>query len=339
MKVISIGELLDSDLRVEFVINRILPEFGTAILGGAPGLGKSWLLLRTALDIATGSPWLGEIPSKRQNVLMVDEENAASLVMQRLKKLALAAQVDLRALPIFLVIGQGLNFSRKGSVAKLQKVIKRHKIGLVTIDSFVRVHDGEENSATEIARVMRGVKQVTQGVCSVLFTHHTRKPGAFANDRANSLRGSSDIRAFVDTQLTLSKIGGRLVVSHEKSRWCEGITPFGVRIADTSNGGVDVVSTGGSTFPSENATDSFIIGILEKATTTRKSMLPQAKAAGISVRTLDGRLKVLSNTGEIEKHPRIGRETPYGLPPKPANSHPVKGVAVQQASTGNNDGK
>ncbi|MDP7645215.1 MAG: AAA family ATPase [Anaerolineales bacterium] len=307
---------------VAFTIDQLLPHQGTLVLGGTPGIGKSWLLMRMALDVAAGQPWLGKFPVKQRTVLMVDEENARPLIRDRLGKLARGARQHLKKLPLILAIDQGVNFSRDSNVAELEKLVCKHDVGLVTIDSLVRVHDGDENSATEIARMARGLRRIVRCGCSLAFTHHTRKPRGFGNDRANSLRGSSDIRAFVDTQLTLSKTNGELVVSHDKSRWCEAIHSFGVRIGNLANGRVEVFSPGGANLTLSNGTDRFILDVLKTGTVTRKDMLPQAAAAGIPTRSLDRRLKALTRSGIIEKLPRVNRETPYRLKKKPGNSPP-----------------
>jgi hypothetical protein len=185
----------------------------------------------------------------------------------------------------------------------------------VIMDSLVRVHRAKENDSGEMAVVFGKLKQLMakhQGLAFV-FTHHTRKPSLAGGDAANSLRGSSEIRAFVDSQLALRKVEDGLVLSQEKARWAEPIKAISVRITNTANGGVEVKHAGIAQISESNATDTFIMDTLADGNVTRKQLVILANDEGIPTRTLDSRLKVLSSNNKIRKLPRTEGETPYEL--------------------------
>ena len=128
----------------------------------------------------------------------------------------------------------------------------------------------------------------------------------------------------MDTQLALRKTDEGLVVSHEKARWSEPIKPFGLRIADTANGGVEVIHTGAANRPVVNETDQFILDALDQGSVTRKALIELAEAEDIAMRTLDGRLRALVVQKMIRKLPRdANNETPYTLEGQPANLQPA----------------
>ena len=56
---ISAAELMDEPFNpTEYVVKGLLPK-GLSILGGAPKIGKSWLVLDLCVRIATGTPLWG----------------------------------------------------------------------------------------------------------------------------------------------------------------------------------------------------------------------------------------------------------------------------------------
>jgi predicted ATP-dependent serine protease len=312
----SIGELMEREIEVDYLIHPLVPRPSATVIGADAGTGKTWLTLRLAMDVALGRPWLGIFPTRQANVLVVDEENAIPLLKQRLEKLALGdGGLELSELPIHFAVDQGLNLSDARSVANLDAAISELGAGLVIMDSLVRVHRAKENDAGEMAVVFGTLKKLMANHEGLVFffNHHIRKPGMGNGDAANSLRGSSEIRAFVDTQLALRKTEDGLVLSQEKARWTEPIKAISVRITNTENGGVEVKATGAAQTSESNSTDSFIIDILSDGQLTRKQLVILAEGEGIPIRTFDSRLKYLSTHNRIKKLPRVGGETPYEL--------------------------
>ena len=59
LSAISGAKLMDLEfMPQEFVVRGLLPK-GLSILGGAPKIGKSWLMLELALRVAKGEPMWG----------------------------------------------------------------------------------------------------------------------------------------------------------------------------------------------------------------------------------------------------------------------------------------
>jgi archaellum biogenesis ATPase FlaH len=325
---ISIKTLLETDVRVEYVVEPLIPVGGAAVIGGDSGLGKSWLVLQLAIAVAAGKPWLGQFQTRQGSVLIVDEEDAIPLIKRRLDKLAPThAGLALETLPISFAVGQGLNLSDADSVSQLDKTIRECGAQVLILDSLVRVHRASENSASEMSGVFAKLKRLlaTHPGLTIVFTHHSRKFNLMnTGDVANNLRGSGDIRAFVDTHLALRKTDQGLVISQEKARWTEAIKPFGIRIADTPGGGVEVIHIGAANMPAVNLVDEFILDALIEGPVTRKNLLEMAAAENTPQRTLDGRLRALVQQKKIQKlrrHPN--GETPYALLEEVAESQAV----------------
>ena len=69
---------------------------------------------------------------------------------------------------------------------------------LFVFDSFIRFHQADENSASEMARVMSYLRELANAGASVLVQHHRPK------SEGSKYRGSSDIHAGVDTAFAMS---------------------------------------------------------------------------------------------------------------------------------------
>ena len=74
LSAISGAKLMDLEfMPQEFVVRGLLPK-GLSILGGAPKIGKSWLMLELALRVAKGEPMWG-METKQGTVLYYCLEN------------------------------------------------------------------------------------------------------------------------------------------------------------------------------------------------------------------------------------------------------------------------
>lgn len=77
LAVIDGETLMDTRLpRRSFCIETLLPE-GISMLGGAPKVGKSWMVLLLALQVAKGEP-LWNLPTKQGTVLYLALEDSQS---------------------------------------------------------------------------------------------------------------------------------------------------------------------------------------------------------------------------------------------------------------------
>ena len=86
LSAISGAKLMDLEFAPqEFVVRGLLPN-GLSILGGAPKIGKSWMVLDIGVRVAKGeSIW--SLPTKRGTVLYLALEDSRARIQERLCKL------------------------------------------------------------------------------------------------------------------------------------------------------------------------------------------------------------------------------------------------------------
>jgi replicative DNA helicase len=237
LKVLPISELLSEEVPdVKWMVDGIIPSNGFCMIAGDSGVGKTWLLLDLALSVASGRPWLGTLPTTKGPVLFIDEESGVALLKNRLLKLG--QKEDLRDLPICFSTLEGLKVDTEQGRAKLRGTIKKYGAKLVVIDSFVRIHGGDENSVVDISKVTEALSRIAREEdCAIVVAHHARKKGPSLNEPGDRLRGTSEIKAALDVHLFVSREkGGAIKIRHDKARFGKTVDPVLVRLNENGHG-------------------------------------------------------------------------------------------------------
>lgn len=259
---LSLSELISSTGAVDWTVEGLLPTRGVLLLAGEPGTGKTWLLLDLATAIATGSLWLGRFKVRRGNVLIIDAENDTPQIKERVKGLlrAKALEPDDESCPVKWSMNSQLKVDRSSDVDALKEYIRTENVDLIIFDSFIRFHDSDENDAKAMARVSAALREIITdtGVTIVLGHHHGKGYGR-ANDLGSRARGSSEIRASVDSQIDTKKIssktGREFVLEHIKSRYNQPEPSFKVFLEGAIESGI-YLTTGAIETRGEHNTES-----------------------------------------------------------------------------------
>jgi hypothetical protein len=180
-----------------WLIERLIPETCISVIAGYPASFKTWILLDIAISIATGNKFLGEFATKQNKVLIIDEESGERILQNRFKKLTTSQDLNIE-----IVSYSGFNLRNSDEV--IQYCLK-NDIKVIIIDSLIRVHSGDENSATEMAKVFSDLQNFKKNNLSLIIAHHNRKLGKNISNPSEDMRGSSEILAFVDAAISVKK--------------------------------------------------------------------------------------------------------------------------------------
>jgi len=310
LKALPISELLSEKVPdVKWIVEEIIPSNGFGMIAGDSGVGKTWLLLDLALSVASGRPWLGTFPTIKGPALYIDEESGIALLKDRLLKLGY--KEDLRDLPICFSTLEGLKVDTEQGRAKLRGTIKKYGAKLVVIDSFVRIHGGDENSVADISKVTEALSRIAREEdCAIVVAHHARKKGPALNDPGDRLRGTSEIKAALDVHLFVSREkGGAIKIRHDKARFGKTVDPLLVRLKEKEDGQLRLEAVREAVAKVEKAERA----IMERVTGAKLHVLKSelvrvCKEKNISARTAGTALARLEEEGRIQATKVVERD-------------------------------
>jgi RecA-family ATPase len=232
---ISYDDLIKKDMpEVRWLIKDVLPINSLIILAAPTYHYKTWILLEFARAIAGKQSLFNkfEVPEKK-GVVIVNEEMWEGTIQSRV--LALPHQEA--DLPILFYNQQTVKIDNEEHTKALIKACKDVDAGIIIFDSFVRIHNLDENSASDMRKAFEFLTMFTKEGIATLVTHHHRKPpvqygASKAKDDINSMRGSSDIAAMADCVWGVKKTDqeGSFVLMNFKQRMQEPVKPFKVSI-------------------------------------------------------------------------------------------------------------
>lgn len=219
-KSVSLSELMAMEFSdLEWLVEPLVPAEGNTAVSGDSSVYKTWMMLEIAVTVATGGILFDKFVTTQNAVLVVDEENGNRLLQKRLRKLQ--TKYDL---PVYFITLKGFKLDKE-NVRRILEDCKGKGIKLVIFDSLIRIHDKNENESQDMAKVLGLLKGFNKEGIAVIFTHHNRKQGLFRNP-SQDMRGSSDIRAFVDCHLAVERKSDCVHITQTKLRQAEEIKPF-----------------------------------------------------------------------------------------------------------------
>ena len=193
------GETL-MDTRLEptrFCIDTLLPQ-GITILGGAPKIGKSWLVLDLCVRIAKGeSVW--DMPTTKGTTLYLCLEDTLRRVQERLNCIT-------DDVPSNAFFATSAHTIAEGLCDEIRAFVKEHPDTVfVAIDTFQIVRNsGADTSYGNDYDEIRQMKRLADELnISLLLVHHLRKQGD--SDPLNKLSGTTGIVGAVDSVFVLDK--------------------------------------------------------------------------------------------------------------------------------------
>ena len=220
---ISLSELMDKQFSDDiWTVDHLILENGINCIAGRPKSGKSFVVLQMAKNVAEGSPVFGKYKTKKSNVLLITKEDSLRLLKKRL--LGLGANNNL---PIAFSIDASIYLDTDLYLNSIIHKCFDLNAKIVIFDSFRRFMHGDENNSADVTKLHWFFKQLNETGITVIFIHHFRKGKEISID---SIRGSSDITAMVDSAiiLELDKTLNVIQITQNALREDEEEKPFSV---------------------------------------------------------------------------------------------------------------
>lgn len=178
---------------MDYFLDRLFWRGSKGLIVAAAKTGKSLAVLDLAICLAHQRSWMGFKPYQEPvRVAVISREDGPALVRSRLVQLANGRGLELERLDENILINtpeQAASFQIDNSadVAKLAKTLKEHEIEVVFIDVLNKIHRGDENSASDMSRVMSGFDSLRdQSGAAPVVIHHTAKAAGSVTARGSS---------------------------------------------------------------------------------------------------------------------------------------------------------
>lgn len=198
LTVIDGETLMDMKLPpTKFCVETLLPQ-GISMLGGAPKIGKSWMVLDLCVRIAKDQT-IWNLPTRKGTTLYLCLEDPLSRVQQRLCMLT-------DEVPDNAYFATAAGTLVDGLCEQIRNFVSEHSdTVLVAIDTFqiIRANNTDTSYANDYDEV-RQMKQLADELSiSILLVHHLRKQGD--SDPLNKISGTTGISGAMDAIFVLDK--------------------------------------------------------------------------------------------------------------------------------------
>lgn len=279
-----------------WLVESLWTQQAVGIVCAQPKSGKSWLALDFAVSVASGTPVLDRfaVPDPGP-VLVFPAEDAVTVVRDRLAGICRHRDVDFDTLDVWLIDSSVLRLDVPGDCESLEETVAEYQPRLLILDPLIRLHQSDENSATEIAKILSFLRHVQRKYATaIMLIHHARKAGT--GDPGLGLRGSTELRAWSDTNLYIRhRRGQELVVEHRAAAAPEPVR-LGLNADDES--AVHVALEG-----APPATPDLGERVLELLGTTKGALSRESIRRDVGARnqTVGETLTTLLEEGRIEK--------------------------------------
>ncbi|MFA4974614.1 MAG: AAA family ATPase [bacterium] len=206
---------------------------------GQPGCYKSFFDVLLAVCIAGGvAMFLGLKVDMFGPVVYIAGEGLQG-IRQRLYAAAVYLGLDLDKLPIYLAdrSGELVHPDEANAIGDgIAQLLGEVKPALVIVDTLAANYGaGNENATEDMNAFVNSCKKLQQRFgCVVLISHHEAK----AESAKGQGRGNGALKAGLDTEVALARVGDVMRMTISKQKEAEAIPPFHAKLIDVDLPGV-----------------------------------------------------------------------------------------------------
>lgn len=182
----------------DWIAENMVIHKGLHFIAAGSGSGKSWLGIDLAIACASGRPWCHFIETTQTRVLYINEEIETKRFWGRFCMMHADDIPDLH-----VIQKKNTKVDKQRHIDTLVKYIKEHRIQLVIVDTFVRVHGMDENDNNAVAKLYDRFQDLIDAGAAVIILHHNKKAAPGTAITQDSMRGASDLAAQADMVLSI----------------------------------------------------------------------------------------------------------------------------------------
>ncbi len=200
--------------KIEWVWENVIAYKMVTLFAGAPGLGKSQLLLYVASTISNGLTFYGDKSPTRKNkvLLMCGEDGILNTLVPRLQATGSNPNNIIIAKGIKKVNGSGAIYYDFPSISEnlesIENYIIKNECGIVIIDPFaLYMGNADENKNKDIRRIVSLLNEMAErlNLAIIINTHFSKSSGNFQKAAIERVMGSIAFAAAARTVMAIIK--------------------------------------------------------------------------------------------------------------------------------------
>lgn len=190
------------------LIDGVLRQGHKMIISSGSKAGKSYLLINLAIKIAEGMSWLTH-PCKKGKVLYINMEIDHASFCNRVESIYQAMGMDTmeNRSNIDIWTLRGYSMPLDSLIACMDDRVKKAGYSAIIIDPLYKVMQGDENSNSDIAKMVTGFDRIANETgASVIYAHHYAKGYAGDKQVIDRASGAGVFARDPDAIISLSEI-------------------------------------------------------------------------------------------------------------------------------------
>ncbi len=304
LTVVKAAALETSANRQPWLVEGLWSAAAVGVIGGQPKAGKTTLALDMAVSVASASPCLGAFPVHAPGpVLLYAAEESPATLRARLETIARLRGLDFAQLDVRVIVANSLRLDRSEDQGRLDATVMHHRPALLILDPLIRIHMADENASGDIAALLGYLRALQRkSGAAVAVIHHVRKQVSSSTGAGYSLRGSSDLYAWLDSFLYLRKNRDQLTLSAEH-RSAPPLGPLQLELASDPDAGVQLKMAPPVDPEAAAAADPLLSRIMLLLANAREPCTVEALRAKLQVRNqrVVAALRQLCAEGKVQR--------------------------------------
>ena len=213
LKSLITADYLQSQKTSNYIVKNWLYKNTIAMIYGASNTGKTFLTLDLCKAITEGNSWNSYRTKDQESILYIPLEGTQAIA-NRIEALKLSPTAQTK----FMLLDQKLDIMKPETATNIINLFTDEtEIApptLIVVDTLHRAMNGaDENSHADISRLINNLEIIKNKLkCCILLIHHTGK------DQERGARGSSSLKAAIDTEISLTHADGISTACITKAR-------------------------------------------------------------------------------------------------------------------------
>lgn len=211
----------ESDDKVSYLVDGIIPEDSLCLLYGQPGSLKTMVVMDLVMTIITGKGWLsgpGINPycTRQSRVIWIDMDNGKKRLNSRFKAIGRGHKLPKSTSGLIYISfpEPTLKANDPSIIDRLAQDASSFKSKIIVIDNLLSVSGDIDENSPKMRGVMLGLRAlVEKSHCSLIVIHHTPK-----DKEATIYRGHSSIGQYSDLMIHINRSNNTVTMKSTKDR-------------------------------------------------------------------------------------------------------------------------